>query len=357
MPDSLKSITLTLLNHHMPVHPSPDIQTELRWGIIGCGNVTEKKSGPAFNKVPDSSLLAVMRRDRNKAKDYAARHQVPKWYDDAYELINDPEVNAVYIATPPDVHETYAIAALQAGKPVYVEKPMAITTASCYRMQDAANSTHGKLTVAHYRRGLPMFRKIRSLLEEQIIGDIRTVRISMLQQYNPDIVASTEINWRVNPDIAGAGYFYDLAPHQLDLVVHFFGSPAEAFGIGVNQAGLYTAEDAVIGAMRLPGNVLFTGQWSYTTGENTEEDLFEIIGSKGRIRFPVFGHTVAVLANGKENILSFEPPMHIQQPMIERAVQYFLDKEPNPCSAADAIESMKLMECFAYGKKLSDSPL
>lgn len=338
----------------MHIDPSAETQTALRWGIIGCGNVTEKKSGPAFNKVPGSSLQAVMRRNGDKAKDYAVRHGVPKWYNDAAALINDPDINAIYVATPPDSHEAYALAAMQAGKPVYVEKPMAVTTGSCLRMQHAADKHNGKLTIAHYRRGLPMFRKVRSLLAEKLIGDIRTVRISMLQQHRTDIVANTEINWRVDPSVAGAGYFYDLAPHQLDLVVHFFGNPVEAFGVGVNQAGFYEAEDAVSGVMHLPNDVLFTGQWAYTTAPGTEEDLFEIIGSKGRIRFPVFGHTVSVFTDNQENILSFKPPAHIQQPMIGDVVQYFLGKGPNPCSAADALVSMQVMECFAYGKKLSD---
>src|SRR4051812_958457 len=100
---------------------------KINWGIIGCGDVTELKSGPAFNKVTNSSLIAVMRRNAAKAKDYALRHNVPKWHNDANKLINDLEVNAIYIATPPSSHEAYALAAINAGKPVYVEKPMANT--------------------------------------------------------------------------------------------------------------------------------------------------------------------------------------------------------------------------------------
>lgn len=335
--------------HTEPISGNPDT---LRWGIIGCGNVTEKKSGPAFNKIPGSSLLAVMRRDGSKAKDYAERHGVPRWYDDAQALINDPDINAIYVATPPDSHEEYAIAAMLAGKPVYVEKPMAVTTDACLRMQQVANDTHGKLTIAHYRRGLPMFRKVKQLLADKIIGEVRTVRISMLQQHKEALNNNTD-NWRVNPAMAGAGYFYDLAPHQLDLVVHFFGDPVNAMGYGANQAGYYPAEDVVAGVMRLPGNILFTGQWCYTVGAGAEEDLFEIQGSKGRIRFPVFGQTVAVLVDGKESILEFEPPMHIQQPMIEKVVAYFGGRGENPCSAADALASMQVMACFAYNKFLS----
>ncbi|NCB07478.1 MAG: Gfo/Idh/MocA family oxidoreductase, partial [Bacteroidia bacterium] len=96
----------------------------VRWGIIGVGNVTEVKSGPAFYKTEHSKLVAVMRRDAEKAADYARRHGVEKWYSNATDLINDPEVDAVYIATPPDSHARYAMEAMRAGKPVYVEKPM-----------------------------------------------------------------------------------------------------------------------------------------------------------------------------------------------------------------------------------------
>ena len=97
----------------------------LRWGFIGCGEVTEKKSGPAFSEIEGSSVVAVMSRQERKARSYAERHGIPKWYTDAQELIDDPDVNAVYIATPPSSHATFAIMAMKAGKPVYVEKPLA----------------------------------------------------------------------------------------------------------------------------------------------------------------------------------------------------------------------------------------
>src|SRR5205085_11613785 len=110
----------------------------INWGIIGCGDVTEIKSGPAFNKVKNSSLIAVMRRDAEKAKDYAQRHNVPKWYDNADQLINDPDINAVYVATPPSSHEEYTLAAISAGKPVYVEKPMSVDALWAWRMASVA---------------------------------------------------------------------------------------------------------------------------------------------------------------------------------------------------------------------------
>jgi predicted dehydrogenase len=323
----------------------------LHWGIIGCGDVTEIKSGPAFNKVSGSSLAAVMRRDAAKARDYAQRHNVPKWYGDAYQLINDPGINAIYVATPPGSHEEYTVAALHAGKPVYVEKPMSTDTDSCRRMLEAAKETGVPLTVAHYRRALPMFLYIRKLLEEKRIGDIRTVRISLLQPDRSSLISQAGINWRVDPAIAGAGLFYDLAPHQLDLVQYFFGYPVDIAGTSANQAGLYKAEDVVTGVMRLPGDILFSAQWCYTVAEEAKEDVFEIIGSGGKIRFAVFDHHLTIITPEGEERKSFEPPVHIQQPMIEKVVRYFLGEAPNPCSAAEAIGSMQVMETFAYGRE------
>lgn len=329
------------------------LTTNIQWGIIGCGNVTEVKSGPAFNKVANSSLVAVMRRDAALAEDYAKRHAVPKWYSNAHNLINDPEINAIYIATPPKEHEEYAIAAMQAGKPVYVEKPMALDLSACKRMEQVSKETGVKLVVAHYRRELPVFMRVKELIDQKAIGEIRFARISLLQPDQSAMIAKTGNNWRVDPALAGAGLFYDLAPHQLDLLIHFLGRPTSSIGLAVNQAGLYAAEDLVVGVAQLPNQVLFNGTWCFTTPEGKEEDIFEIQGSTGSIRFAVFGHALTIERNGIIETEKFQPPQHIQQPMIEKIVQYFLGNADNPCSATEAMQSMEMMEQFAYGAQSS----
>src|SRR4029079_7916541 len=144
--------------------------------------VTEIKSGPAFSKVKNSSLVAVMRRDAEKARDYAQRHHVPRWYSDASALINDPEVTAIYIATPPSSHEEYTLAAIQAGKQVYVEKPMTVTASSALKMAKAAEENNIKLVVAHYRRTQPLFIKIKQLVKEKAIGDIFLVKLDLAKR-------------------------------------------------------------------------------------------------------------------------------------------------------------------------------
>lgn len=319
---------------------------QIKWGIIGCGDVTEVKSGPAFNKVPHSSLVAVMRRDAAKAADYAKRHSVPKWYDHADQLINDPEVNAIYIATPPLQHEAYTIQALSVGKPVYVEKPMTLDAASAIRMKEAAAKYQVKLSVAHYRRAQPMFLKIKELLLNKAIGDVRFVSLQMLQPPASDLIAPSAVNWRVDPAISGGGLFHDLAPHQLDLMIYFFGAVQHAAGIATNQAKAYPADDLVTGHILFENGVVFNGIWCFTVAAADKLDICEITGSHGKISFPVFGNKMTLYKEGIAEEVVFDPLPHVQQPMIEKVTAYFTGQGENPCSAEQALLSMALMDRF-----------
>jgi len=321
---------------------------KINWGIIGCGDVTEIKSGPAFNKVADSTLVAVMRRDAAKAEDYARRHRVPRWYSDAAQLIGDPEVNAVYIATPPSSHEEYTIAALNAGKPVYVEKPMAGDHAAALRMAEAAAAKNSKLVVAHYRREQPRFKKVKELIRDKAIGDILLVRLELTKPpMTKEEMADPKIGWRVVPAIAGGGLFNDLGTHQLDLMYYFFGGVREVKGIASNQGGLYAADDLVIGNILFGSGVAFSGSWCFNAAAAAEKDYCEIIGTAGKISFSIFsGDTITLLARGQHSTLSFDPLPHVQQPMIGAVVRYFLDEGPNPDSGPEGAEVMRIIEAF-----------
>jgi predicted dehydrogenase len=318
----------------------------IKWGIIGCGDVTEVKSGPGFSKAENSELVAVMRRNAAKAEDYAQRHQVKKWFTDALELINDPEVNAIYIATPPLNHEEYTIEALKAGKPVYVEKPMTMNTESAIRMAEAEKASSTLLTVAHYRRGLPLFIKIKELIDSGEIGKVRFVNLKMLQPHQSDLITKTDDNWRVNPEVSGGGLFHDLAPHQIDLMLYFFGKAKRYQGFAVNQGNYYAADDLVTGEILFENNVIFNGTWCFTVAPEEKTDLIEIVGSEGKISFAVFNQFYTVSKNGQEERFDIPPPQHIQQPMIQLVVNYFLGQGENPCPATEGIEVMKIMDSF-----------
>jgi predicted dehydrogenase len=318
----------------------------INWGIIGCGDVTEVKSGPAFNKVGGSKLVAVMRRDAAKAADYAQRHNVAKWYNDAEVMMNDAEINAIYIATPPASHLPYALEALKKGFNVYVEKPVTRNAAEAQQMADAVKQGNSKLTVAHYRRAVPMFLHVKKLLDDNTIGDVRTVQIRMWQSRKPKLVADVATNWRVQPELSGGGYFHDLAPHQLDLMLFYFGEPEYYNGFSLNQSQATPADDHVSGQILFKNQVVVNGSWCFNVAESETVDSCEIIGTKGKITFPFFGTIVSWNNEQGEEIVNFTHPEHIQQPMIEKIVKYFRGEGSNPCSIEEAIVLMKVMDAF-----------
>jgi predicted dehydrogenase len=321
----------------------------IQWGIIGCGDVTEVKSGPAFNKVKDSKLVAVMRRNAERAKDYAYRHGVPKWYTSASELIADPAVNAVYIATPPSSHEEYALAAFAAGKPVYLEKPMSIDSDSAARIAAAARSAGQKLVVAHYRNAQPFFNRIKSLLDASAIGEVRFVTSQLFKPlFTPDELAIEKNAWRVNPAVAGGGLFHDLAPHQFGLMNYFFGAAQTVHGFAINQAGAYDADDFVAGHILFENGVLFNGTWSFAAPPSMDRDFCEIVGSSGSIGFSFFNQrSIEMVTPGGSQRFEYAMLEHVQQPMIEKTVDYFLDRGPNPCSGEHGALIMKWIDRMA----------
>jgi len=324
------------------------IKGQINWGIIGCGDVCEVKSGPAFGKVPGSNLVAVMRRDAEKAKDYALRHQVPKSYDDANNLIQDKDVNAIYIATPPGSHESYALAAMQAGKPVYIEKPVTTSSTSCRNMIDASKSYSVPVTVAHYRRKLQLFERVKSLIAEDAIGQVRLITINLLQLPKAAVRAGDPENWRVNPNVSGGGLLHDLGPHQLDILYWLFGPPENVKGNAVNQGGNYDAADVSTISAIYKGNIMFHGMWSFNSPKQALADSCKIIGVKGTLEFPFFSSaTQSKLTIQKADSVEVEEfifPRHIQQPMINEVVNYFQGNGKNPCSLEESLISLEMIE-------------
>jgi predicted dehydrogenase len=294
----------------------------VKWGIIGVGNVCEVKSAPAMNKIPNSEITAVMRRDIVKCADFAKRHGVPKWYNDVDQLINDPEVNAIYIATLPNVHRELAIKVAKAGKPAYVEKPMARTYKECQDMVDVFSQKKLPLYVAYYRRALPNFLKVKSLIESGEIGKVRIVQVQMIKPVEPDVITFLDDNWRVDPEVSGGGYFFDLASHQLDYLDFLFGPIQEAKGISLNQVGKYQADDMTIASFSFKNNIVGSGTWCFTASNSIAAESITIIGSKGHISFSTFGDPAVTFVSddATKQVFDFEMPAHIQQPMIAQVV-------------------------------------
>jgi len=321
----------------------------IRWGIIGCGDVTEKKSGPGFQKAAGSELVAVMRRNGALAKDYAHRHGVPKWYDDGEKLIMDPEVDAVYIATPPNAHKDYALLAANVGKPVYVEKPMARTYAESADMVRYFADRNIPLYVAYYRRAQPKFLAIRDLLQANEIGEVRFVRVTLYNPIREDELDSKNLPWRVLPEISGGGHFVDLGSHTFDILDFLFGPVQSVVGFSSNQAGLYPAEDMVSGSWKFASGVHGIGAWCFSAGESF--DQVEVIGSKGKITFSVFElEPIKVMyANNafKNKSIDYIVPEHVAQPLIQTVVRDLLgEKGACPSTGESALRTAWVLDAI-----------
>lgn len=321
------------------------MKRKINWGIIGCGDVTELKSGPAFNKVEGSHLLGVMRRNGDLAADYAHRHNVPFSTNNADELINHPQINAIYVATPPDTHALYAIKAMQAGKAVYVEKPMAMNYQQCVEMNQVSQSTGMPLFVAYYRRTLPGYLKVNELVEQGVIGNVIAVNIELIRPPQATELKSAENWWRVNPEISGGGIFYDLASHQLDFLDYMFGPIQKVSGYCRNVQQLYPAEDTVVANFQFENGVVGNGIWSFVSDEASKRDIIEIHGTKGRIVFSGFNHEPIQLHTSSGSIeFPYLNPENIQYNLIKQVVEALQNGSPCVSTGETAARTNQILE-------------
>lgn len=322
-------------------------EKNIRWGIIGCGNVTEIKSGPAYQKTKGFELKALMRRDKAKLEDYASRHGIEKYDTNADAIIQDREIDAIYIATPPDSHKYYALKVAEAGKICCIEKPMAANTQDCLDICDAFKQKQLPLFVAYYRRSLPRFKQVKEWLNEGIIGEPRHIRWHLSKSAN-ELDLSGEYNWRTDSKIAAGGYFDDLASHGLDLFCFLLGDIKTATGLSLNQQDLYSSKDAVTACWIHENGVTGSGSWNF--GCDNREDCVEIYGSKGKIEFSVFDEAPLQLTNSKgKSDLFIENPENIQIYHVKNIREHLLGNSKHPSTGQSAAHTTWVMDQILKG--------
>ena len=314
----------------------------IRWGFIGCGSVTEVKSGPAYLQTEGFKVVGVTRRNLDKASDYAQRHSIPKVFKTANELISSNEIDAVYIATPPDTHKQYALEVAAAGKPCCIEKPMAPSYQESLEIYTTFQEKNIPLFVAYYRRSLPRFNRVKKWIDEGVIGKVRHIGWHLSKPPN-HLDLSQESNWRTNAKVALGGYFDDLASHGIDLFTYLLGDIDSVKGIATNQMGLYSAKDAIVANWVHKNGVTGVGSWNF--GSFEREDIVEIYGHKGKISFSVFNETPLVLRteNGEE-IVEVSNPKHIQKYHVLNIKKHLLSEIKHPSLGVSGLHSSWVMD-------------
>lgn len=293
----------------------------IHWGMIGCGSVTELKSGPGFYKARNSALHGVTSRTYARADNYAARHGVPVVYDTVDEMLRDPVIDAVYIATPPGAHKEYALRCAAAKKPCYIEKPVALCYKDHMEIIEAFEKTETKAFAAYYRRALPRFLKLKEMLDRRAVGDVRFVHIGYYRPMYKEERTGTA--WHVQPEISGGGLFMDIAVHQLDILDFLFGRINDVKSLLGSTAIFYEPEDTVNLCFSFESGIQGSGDWCFSAGKR--KDVIEIVGSGGRITLECFG-TGPIIYEGKRILepevqeIAVETPDHIQQNLIQTIV-------------------------------------
>jgi len=315
----------------------------VRWGIIGCGDVTEVKSGPGFRKASGSQLVAVMRRTRTLAADYARRHGVSRWYHQADALIADPGVDAVYIATPPDTHAAYALAVAAARKPAYVEKPMARHAAECDAMVEAFERAKLPLFVAYYRRRLPCFLKVEEILKAGVLGRVTGVTYRLAEPHH-----RKGEQWRTDASVSGAGHFLDVGSHALDLLDYLLGPLTGISGTAANLASAYEPEDTVALSFRTAGGA--PGSMACNFASAIRDDTMRITGTDAELTFPVYRSEPFRLnrASG-EQVFDLPYPPHVAQPLIQSIVDDLLGRGVCPSTGESARRTSRVMDHVLEG--------
>ncbi|MGH1543535.1 MAG: Gfo/Idh/MocA family protein [Arenicella sp.] len=314
----------------------------IRWGMIGCGSVAEKKSGPAYQQVEGFELSAVMRRNGELAQDYAHRHGVAISTSSADDIIGDNDIDAVYVATPPDSHVFYGLQVAEAGKICCIEKPLATNYEDALLVCNAFKQRGIALFVAYYRRSLPRFNKVKELLDKQWIGEVRHISWH-LNKPASQVDLSKESNWRTDRAVAQGGYFDDLASHGLDLFAYLLGEFLQVKGVAVNQQGLYNSSDAISACWVHKQGVTGAGSWNF--GGFSRQDKVVVYGRDGEISFSVFDEPpIVVDSQTMSREFFIENPEHIQLPHVAGMRDHLLGEFNHPSSGATALHTQWVMQ-------------
>jgi 1,5-anhydro-D-fructose reductase (1,5-anhydro-D-mannitol-forming) len=320
----------------------------IRWAMIGHGSVTEQKSAPAFQQTEGFELAAVVGRDLARVQAYAQRKGIAQASTDVAAVLADPNIHAVYIATPPSSHCALALQVAAAGKHCCVEKPMALNLVEAQAMVAAFERANKSLFVAHYRRSLPRFAQVKRWIDQGRIGAVRHVRWQLSRV--PKAADSAVGNWRLQPDISGGGYFMDLAPHGLDLLIHWCGPAHQVGGAAVNQARSYAADDAVAAYWVHANGATGVGSWHFNAHRRVDELLIE--GSTGEIRCAVFDDAPLVLSThgASDELLTIDNPSAIQLPHVQAMRAHWRGELQHPATGEQALHVVAMMASIALQK-------
>lgn len=291
---------------------------QIRWGILGCGDVARRRVARAIIDDSNSQLVAACRRNADKLKDFCDDFDVPRAIVNDEELIAQPDVDAVYIATPVNLHLPQTVAAARAGKHVLVEKPMAMSVTQCDEMISTCAQHGVKLGVAYYRRFYPVVDRMKQIVDAGEIGKVLAVSVVTGSAFAME--PNDDGYWRVIPEAGGGGALMDIGSHRLDLMLDMFGEVDEVRSVCSTVAADYESEDCASLVMRFRSGV--HGSLQCFFGTSAEPDEFTVVGTAGRLHSNVLNNgDLTILRDGETRTESHPPSSNFNAPLIADFVE------------------------------------
>jgi predicted dehydrogenase len=306
---------------------------------MGCGDIARKRVADALIDAPDSQLFAACRRDAQKLRAFAAEYGIERTYTSGDDLLRDPEIDAVYIATPPRYHLPQTLAAAAAGKHVLVEKPMALSTAECRQMVDACRAANVRLGVAYYRRFYPIVRRMKEILTSGEIGRPMFIAAATSTSMQPD----EEGAWRLVPAESGGGSLMDIGSHRLNLFLDLFGPVADVAAACDTLAGSYAAEDCATLLLRFESGAHGSLHCLFNTSADLDD--FCIVGTKGRMQAnPLNGGELVIDQGNTERVEDRPPPANLHSPLVVDFVQAIRERRDPVVTGEEGLRVNQVME-------------
>lgn len=295
---------------------------KLRWGLVGAGDIAEKRVAPALQHATRSELVAVSRRRPDMAEKFARKFGASRWHSTWEDLVKDAEIDAVYVATPVDLHANITIAAAQAGKHVLCEKSMALNVADCDRMIRAAEINGVKLGVAYYRHLYPIIQRVKALLKDHTIGVPVIVQINAFERFNP--APDHQRAWLLNPLIAGGGPMFDFGCHRIEVLQNLLGKVTTVSKMLANVVYTREVEDTAAAIVRCETGPIAVLNVTHAAAE--PQDTLRIFGSAGSIHIPKLnGSELHIVQGNNETVESHPAPENFHQPLIEQFIEAVLN--------------------------------
>jgi 1,5-anhydro-D-fructose reductase (1,5-anhydro-D-mannitol-forming) len=311
---------------------------KVNWAIVGVGDIVRKRVGAAILQQPDSVLHACVEIDHDGRRAQIDALAPRKVYTDINQMLADPAVDAVYIATPVHLHASQAIAALRAGKDVLVEKPMACNIAEATEMCRIADQTGRRLAVAYFRRFWSRFQLVKDMLDRGEFGQVVLVRVASHTWY-----AGNSAGWREKPELAGGGVLSDVGCHKFDLLAWWFGLPSRVIARVETLTQKYAVEDSAVLLMTLAGGAQLTASFHWNSKTWTDE--IHIVGTEAKVTFHPCDGDEAVITVGRDtNRREMPPPENQHYPLVDDFTRSIVEDRRPRFTGDDGLLATRIME-------------